>query len=332
MATPLDLLEKIQTASATDAWRAIFEYALAICSAPLQVSSASQQVTSRDKELANLDLILSSSGWELWTEFEGNVERTADALANWWASQTGDRSILILDGLSLREVPWLIQGANERGYQVKVRATGAELPANTTPFAKALGFGQRSDLENNQASQTHRLKGAFTDCVNLPWIDCANQINFEPNWVLWHHWPDCQIHDLAAPGKGVSALAMEAANQLTSDDFWILIDRLTQQRNLVITSDHGYAASGLFSDASEEQAKYLKNTFKGQRCTDDLQTESAWIPPVDVVVSSQHGQKRYVLGRRKWKNAGGYPTLTHGGLSVLEVASPFIEISKIEEH
>lgn len=30
-------------------------------------------------------------------------------------------------------------------------------------------------------------------------------------------------------------------------------------------------------------------------------------------------------------NAGGYSTLTHGGLSVLEVASPFIEISKMEE-
>jgi hypothetical protein len=35
-----------------------------------------------------------------------------------------------------------------------------------------------------------------------------------------------------------------------------------------------------------------------------------------------------VNGRRKWKSAGGYPTLIHGGLSVLEVAVPFIELSK----
>ena len=33
-------------------------------------------------------------------------------------------------------------------------------------------------------------------------------------------------------------------------------------------------------------------------------------------------------GRRKWKSAGGYPTLTHGGLSVLEVAVPWIELTK----
>jgi hypothetical protein len=34
------------------------------------------------------------------------------------------------------------------------------------------------------------------------------------------------------------------------------------------------------------------------------------------------------LGRRKWKSQGGYPTLTHGGLSLLEMAVPFIEIEK----
>jgi hypothetical protein len=34
-------------------------------------------------------------------------------------------------------------------------------------------------------------------------------------------------------------------------------------------------------------------------------------------------------GRRKWKSAGGYPTLTQGGLSVLEVAVPWIELTKV---
>jgi hypothetical protein len=51
---------------------------------------------------------------------------------------------------------------------------------------------------------------------------------------------------------------------------------------------------------------------------------------VDLALTSTHGARRYAVGRRKWKSQGGYPTLTHGGLSVLEVASPFIEISKKE--
>jgi hypothetical protein len=34
------------------------------------------------------------------------------------------------------------------------------------------------------------------------------------------------------------------------------------------------------------------------------------------------GTHRLVLGRRKWKVAGGYPTLAHGGLTLLETLCP----------
>ena len=34
------------------------------------------------------------------------------------------------------------------------------------------------------------------------------------------------------------------------------------------------------------------------------------------------------VGRWNWKSQGGYPTLAHGGLSLLEVLSPFVEIGK----
>ncbi|KKJ00053.1 hypothetical protein [Prochlorothrix hollandica] len=330
MTTPRYLLEKIQTAPSDIAWKAIFEYAWEICSSPLTATSVSKEVIARDTALADLDLVLSSSGWELWHDFEQSVQQTSKALADWWAARSTGKAVLILDGLSLRELPWILDGAKERGFQVSARVTGAELPGDTTPFAKALGFGQRSDLENNRASRTHRLQGAQTDCVDLPWLDCLDLVGLEPNWVLWHQWPDSRIHDFADPGKGLATLATEAASKLTSPEFWDLIDRLTLERQLVITSDHGYAASGLFSDATEEQAKHLKTVFRSGRSSDDVTTTSSWFPPIDLVLTSQHGQKRFVLGRRKWKSAGGYPTLAHGGLSVLEIASPFIELLKPE--
>ena len=52
------------------------------------------------------------------------------------------------------------------------------------------------------------------------------------------------------------------------------------------------------------------------------------MPPVALQLNSPHGAHLLALGRRKWKSQGGYPTLTHGGLSLLEVLSPWIEISK----
>jgi hypothetical protein len=123
-------------------------------------------------------------------------------------------------------------------------------------------------------------------------------------------------------------LAKEAAQQLTSKDFWHLVQRLTTGRRLVITSDHGYAATGHFPlTEDEDQARYLQQTFKSGRLANGGNT-GPWIPPLDLQIQSEHGTRRLVLGRRKWKSPGGYPALTHGGLSIFEVALPFIELSR----
>ena len=134
---------------------------------------------------------------------------------------------------------------------------------------------------------------------------------------------------LAPRGMGCLRSPHEAANQLTSDDFWALVERLTTGRRLVITGDHGYAATGLFPDtADSKQAQHLKSRFKSGRSAPDENSPSDWVPPIDVVLDTPHGRHAFALGRRKWKSQGGYPTLAHGGLSLLEVAVPFIELSR----
>jgi hypothetical protein len=329
MALPLALVHSLSTDTPAKAWAAIFDHAWEICSAPLPAAGVSGEVTRRDRDVGSLDLFLATAGWDLWRDYEQGVELTADALSAWWSSQSGGRAVLILDGFSLREVPWLLEGTARRGFPVhSARVTGAELPADTTEFANALGFSSRGALENNRASMGHRLADARTESVGVPWIDSAHSVGVEPNWVFWHHWPDDRIHDLAEAGQGLEKLTGEAQRELCDDAFWSFVTRLATGRRLVITSDHGYAASGHFSDAPEDQAKHLKELFKSGRSVPGMaDTCGSWVPPVDLTLTSKHGPRRYALGRRKWKSPGGYPTLTHGGLSVLEVASPFIEIS-----
>jgi len=329
MHVPLELMRQIQSDDPRSTWNRIFDYAWEICSAPMTPSKAGSEVANRDRRLAGVDLFLTTAAWDLWSDYEAVVEHAADVVAGWWPGNQGG-AVLILDGLSLREVPWILQGAEERGYTVhQARAAGAELPADSTPFARALGFGQRSALENNGAGNSHRLAGARTESLNLPWEDCKDHVGSENLWVLWHHWPDNRIHDLGGFGKGISALISDVRENLAGDGFWNLAERLTTGRRLVITSDHGYAVSGHFPDTShKEQAGHLKRCFKGKRWTAESEEESPWVPPADIVLETRHGKNRFVLGRRKWKIQGGYPTLTHGGLSVLEVAVPFIEISR----
>lgn len=330
MSIPLVLLRQCQTGSAKDAWKELFSYTWGIFSEAIAPENIKAEIHKREQSLIAIDLFLSSAGLDLWKAYENNVTLTSDALATWWANQLGGKAVLILDGLSLREIPWLLEEARKRGYKIhKTEVTGAEIPADTTSFAKALGFSQRSALENNRGGNSHRLNGAKTDSDDKPWLDCIERVSTEPYFAFWHHWPDVLLHNsLSAPGKGLNELAKEAFKQLTSDDFWKFIQRLTTGRQLVITSDHGYAATGLFPDASDQkQEKYLKENFKGGRYTSDGEP-GLWLPPIDLALQSRHKRSRFVVGRRRWKIPSGYPALAHGGLSLLEVAVPFIEISQ----
>lgn len=327
MTLPYDLVESLQNAPPEEAWRAVFREAWETCSLPIELAKAESEISNRDQAIAKLDLYLATAAWDLWRDYERSVTLTSDALSSWWSDQDGGHAVLILDGLSLREVPWLLTGAAEHGLDIQnVHVTGAELPADTTPFAKSLGFAQRSALANDGAGASHKLTGARTESTEIAWEDCATLVGSEPAWVFWHHWPDCKLHEHDEPGKGLSSLTAEVIEHLTGDAFWKLVSRLAEGRRLVITSDHGYAASGLFTDSDKDQSEYLKAAFKSGRWQKGTQQSGPWTPPLDLLLSTRQGTNLFVNGRRKWKSHGGYPTLTHGGLTVLEVAVPFIEI------
>lgn len=339
MALDAGILQRLTQSPPADAWRFIIERTLDIASRPFPEDGVESEAVKRDREIGEFDLFLGSSAWDLWqcfgqTEISG-VERTSDRLVKWWAApQFGNgaaRAVLILDALSLRELPWLLKGAEERGFTLLgVTATASELPGDTNEFARSIGLASRSQLQANGGALAHKLQPAQTETIDLPWKDCEGLVDNASgakNWVFWHHWPDSKLHDYGA-GQGLELLSRDAAKQLSSDDFWSFVERLATGRRLVITSDHGYAATGYFPDADGEVAAHLKQTFSSGRSKAGMGDAGPFVPPVALQIDSPRGAHLLALGRRKWRSQGGYPTLTHGGLSLLEVLSPFVEISK----
>ena len=329
MALTANVLSGLVQGSSVDAWRTIIDQALNIASRPLAAGNAPSEVVRRDREIGELDLFLASSGWDLWKTFGESVERTSERLVRWWAEPFSAKAVLILDGLSLRELPWLLQEAKERGFTVHdVSANASELPGETDEFARALGFWSRSKLQNNGGGQAHKLQGARTESVDLPWKDCETLIGSTPNLFFWHHWPDAKLHDGSGAGQGLESLTRDVAEQLSSDQFWAFVARLATGRRLVITSDHGYAATGYFPDADGEVGQFLKQAFSSGRSRTGTGDAGPFVPPVALQIDSPHGPHLLALGRRKWRSQGGYPTLTHGGLSLLEVLSPYVELTR----
>ena len=175
----------------------------------------------------------------------------------------------------------------------------------------------------------HKLQPAQTETIDLPWKDCEALVGNTPNQIFWHHWPDAKLHDAFRRGKGLEQLTKDVAEQLTSDDFWAFVERLATGRRLVITSDHGYAATGYFPDADGDVGQFLKQTFSSGRSkpgTGDTGPYGA-----TCCIADHQSARRATTGLGPQEMAqpqGGYPTLTHGGLSLLEVLSPFVELTK----
>lgn len=323
-ALPLALLRELQVAAPAPAWSLLARYALEACETNGTGLPADTAARVRDEALRALDTWLAGAGWDLWCEFGTAVPRTADRLFAWWdAVPTGTgAAVLILDGLSLRELPLLREGAAAHGFAVTAaEAAAAELPGDTNTFAAALGVTARNTLANNHPPAAFRLAGACTEVANLPWADCAALIKAEPRWMFWHEWPDTRFHD----GSTFQALARNAANTFADAAFWGFLKRLATGRRLLVTSDHGYAHIGSFQDTDGDAKTWLRAAFGGGRIAADGEL-GPWSPPLALALEGRQGRVRMPLGRRKWPVPGGNASLGHGGLTLLEVLSPFIEL------
>ena len=303
----------LDSQSPQDAWAEIFSAMNALS------RSSSSPVALHDVTVIP-DRLLTEAAWELWEAFPMHAEKTSGNLKG-WAVGTG-KAVLILDALSLRELPILMGAAEDRGIQpIQVKVTGSECPSTTDHFAKSLGLPSRSALANDGKPGTFALFGGdcYTDVVSLPFEDCA--VPPSPNLMIWHSWLDDLIH---LQQKLPDQIASIGTSTLQSDGFWNFINRLRQGRGLIITSDHGYAVSKRFSSEVEDPdaIEILRKTFGASR---NKAVSEPWqkrfMPPIVMTNNNQH----VVMGQRKWKVQGGFPHVCHGGMSLLEVAVPYME-------
>jgi len=303
----------LDSGSPAIAWAQIFSSLLALARSSLSPVALHDATVVPDR-------LLTEAAWELWEAFLEHADKTSDNLKS-WATGSG-KAVLILDALSLRELPILMGAAEARSIQpIQVKVTGAECPSTTDYFAKSLGLPSRSALANDGKPVAFALFGGncYTDVVSLPFEDCS--VPPSPNLVIWHSWLDDLIH---LQQKLPDQIAGIASSTLQNDGFWSFVGKLRQGRGLIITSDHGYAVSKRFSSEVEDPdaIEILRKTFGASRNKTVCDPwQKRFMPPIVMTNNNQH----VVMGQRKWTVQGGFPHICHGGMSLLEIAVPYME-------
>jgi hypothetical protein len=277
------------------------------------------------------DRLLAETAWDLWQDFPRCAPRVINELQGFWVKPASSgTAVLVLDGLSLRELPLIVTAGGQRGLEpTRVEVRGSEVPTETDRFAEAIGLTSRSELYNDKAPSGFLFKGpdVYTDVLSGAFLDCIGSIPPKPRLFLWHKWPDEDlVHGHQDDKDGPSLVAVQTKKTIYSDDFWNFVDRLRQGRRLVITGDHGYADACSFSNEEKnpDTVKVLRSFFAASRCVKE-DPSKLWprqhLPPLVC----RHNGWLVVMGQRKWPVQHGFPQLCHRGLSLLEAAVPLIE-------
>src|SRR4051812_27964956 len=103
-----DMLNAVTAQPPEQAWASVTDHLWQEFSASIPEHHPDAEVVKRDRGLTELDNIISASSWDLWESFDTTVPKTSHAIIDFWNNTQGGKAVLILDGLSLREVPWLL--------------------------------------------------------------------------------------------------------------------------------------------------------------------------------------------------------------------------------
>jgi len=239
-----------------------------------------------------------------------------------------DQAVVIFDGMSVREIPIALDLAEKSGFGIcDVSVSLAAMPSETIDFiARELPCGRigpsqlatRKELKERNITAIY--SGSHTQPVQLPEHDNA--------LLIWSAFPDNTYKDSGARFEG----HFENLH-LMFETAWVnTVQRILSKKKIIITSDHGYIFFGTGMDfprtRTDKELKALNAYFGNDRNVS--LDKNPQVPASDDVYVDEACGVAVLKGRVKTRSTGdaGTKLYKHGGLSVMEMLTPWIELER----
>jgi hypothetical protein len=329
----IDWLDNFFGLSAPDQWQHLFKLIEKLTTSPAS-SNVKANYTAIEEQISQIESFLSTSAWDLWAEFEA-APRASQAVIDFWNVTTGPKAVLLLDSMSVREVSLIMREMPSWGMNlVNYSVAGSEIPSDTDRYAAALGLPGRASLKSQKAPASFKLKsdlGLYVDSYqHLPFDECSNRVPKDSNCFIWHGWPDDALHEKADAEDAFFRFIEHTDSEISSPGFKSFIQAVGRGRELLITSDHGYANANDFQvaprgDRNDELRSLGQSRYKPVSKLGPPVGRT--IPPatLDLKSTSQNEIFRVAFGKIR-PDDKGFPKLTHGGLSLMECCVPLLHL------
>ncbi len=221
-------------------------------------------------------------------------------------------TLVIFDGLSLREAPAVIAAIREAAHEATTSYLIAPVPSETSEFARR-SFGVSGPAQIEAASREFAYRYVKRD----DWL--PDFTAGERKRVVWVLYPD-NVFNLDSQAVNYGQHIVAPVQRILAT-----ILRSEPVLPLVVTGDHGYIWQGGSTawPVGEEEARILAAHFKAGRSTDAATAE---LVHSDKVWLS--GTRAAARGRFAWGGVvkGATRLFKHGGVSLMESLVPWIAV------
>ncbi len=233
-------------------------------------------------------------------------------------------AVVVFDGLSIREVPMILTLADKSGLPVSLTGTSqAAIPSETIDFVdRELPCGRiaPSQLQTRKELKEKGIVAIYSRDITQP---LSAEYENSP-LLVWSSFPDVTYKDSGAKFES----HFENIHALFETAWMNIVQAIKGKKRIIITSDHGYIFFGTGMDfpRSPSETKALNAYFGNDR---NVPLEENPQPPVsDDLFIVQSQSVAMVKGRVRTKSTGEAASklYRHGGLSLMEMITPWIEL------
>ena len=231
-------------------------------------------------------------------------------------------AVVVIDGLSLRELPTIVKLAGVSGFTVTEKGCSlAAVPSETMDFIErefACGRIGPSQLPGRGELTSRGITAIYTasPTQNLGTYDEKTSL------LIWSAFPDNTYNDAGARFES----HFEHIH-LQFETLWTnTVQRIRNKKRIVITSDHGYVFFGTGMDFVRNltEIRALNEYFGNNRSV--RLSENPDYPKTNDIVVDEGKQVAMIKGRIRTRSTGEAATklYRHGGLSLMEMFAPWI--------
>lgn len=281
-----------------------------------------------EKAVKDAEELISSGALGLWNELEA-LSNGSPTPRQWLGLDQSlppvdKRAAVIFDGLSIREIPLVLQMAESTGFRIKSnQVIATSLPTETMDFVEQRVLGSRlapSQLRGRRELAEKNVEAFYLDQPNSREVYPTGK-----SLLVWSSYPDrLFFNDEARTDQLFSTFHRDHIPVLWK----CAVQALPRDLPIVITADHGYVFFGasLGTDRDSSALDILKQGRNRRFNADEIFPEAH--PDLQLLPQSRAALLRGRL-RGKPQGPSGRKLYQHGGFSLMEVLVPWIELERV---